>query len=283
LLVFLLLVGPTFGWKPPERLHPLDLAGGVAAAVGVIGVGLFLNKLVSTSTDRARLIEELERAQRELEASRSRDAELAVLQERERLARDLHDSLGHSLVTVAVQLEAAQRLVASDPARAASLLGEMRTLTKLSMEQLRRSLAGLRAPGLGDRPLKQALQSACDDARRRSGLGIGCHIDSAADQLPPEVAEALWRGGQEALANVERHARATEASLRLGLKPDAVVLEVRDNGSGLPPGADSKPLHYGLRGLRERAEGLGGTLSLKPGEPKGTLLEMRIPLIQPRA
>ncbi|HWI59663.1 MAG TPA: sensor histidine kinase, partial [Bacillota bacterium] len=227
----------------------------------------------------ARLIQELKAARKEVELARQRDAELAVLRERERLARDLHDSLGHGLVTLTVQLEAAQRLYAVDPARASALLEEMKQLTRTSMEQLRRSLAGLRAPGLGERPLSQALCALGQEVAERTGLTVDCQVPTAADTLPPAVAEALWRVTQEGLANIEKHAQAQTAQISLLLELRQVRLRVRDDGRGLPAEAEAKPGHYGLRGLRERIEGLGGEFTISPAQPHGTLLEARIPLI----
>jgi signal transduction histidine kinase len=268
-----------FGWSGLTRLSAwewITLTGGLVAWTGL---ALFLHRALATSAERGKLILELEAAKRELELARERDAELAVLQERERLARDLHDSLGHSLVTLTVQLEAAQRLAASDPARAAALLVEMQKLTRSSMEDLRRSLANLRAAGLGDRPLTEALRTLCDDARRRSDTNLECALAEGANQLPPRVAEAVWRVAQESLMNAEKHARASRIQVDLKLDPKEVILLVRDDGTGLPPGAEAKPGHYGLRGLRERVEGLGGTFTGRSPENMGTLIEARIPLI----
>jgi len=218
-----------FGWS--------DLAGWSAGRwfdvifpiATLVALVLFVGRIVVTSGERGQLILELKAAKRELEAARDREVELAALRERERLARDLHDSLGHSLATLTVQLEAAQRLLATDPARAATVVGEMQKLTRSSMEDLRRSLANLRAPGLGDRPLAGALRALCDEVRSRLGGGVECQVDGGAD--------------------------------------------------GLPPDAEYKPGHYGLRGMRERVEGLGGTLTLTARESKGTLVEARVPLI----
>jgi len=117
---------------------------------------LFIFGIARTSRQRAGLIQKLEAAQKELEAARQQDAELATLRERERLARDLHDSLGHSLVALSVQLEAIQRLYKVDPERASAQVDELKNLTRASMDELRRSLAGLRAPGLGERNLREA-------------------------------------------------------------------------------------------------------------------------------
>jgi signal transduction histidine kinase len=195
------------------------------------------------------------------------------------MARDLHDSLGHSLVTVTVQLEAAQRLLPTDPARAAALVTDMQKLTRAAMEDLRRSLANLRAHGLGDRPLAGTLRLLGEEIAKRSGLNIECHLGDHTDRLPPAVAEVLWRVAQEGLTNVEKHARARHARVSLSLEPTEVRLQVSDNGVGLRPDAEETPGHYGLRGMRERVEGLGGTFTVAPAGSQGTLIEVRIPVI----
>jgi signal transduction histidine kinase len=240
---------------------------------------LFLGRIVAASSERGKLITELQAAKQALELARDREIELAALRERERLARDLHDTLGHALVTLTVQLEAAQRLQAADPARVPTLLAELQKLTRSSMDGLRRSLANLRTSGLGDRPLAGSLQTLCAEAGRRFGAAVDCRVAEGADALPPAVAEVLWRVVQEGLTNVERHAHAQQVAVNLTLPSKEVVLRVSDDGVGLPPGAEDKPGHYGLRGLRERVEGLGGTFGLTSAEPRGTLMEARIPLI----
>jgi len=242
-------------------------------------MGLFIKRIDDISKRRAELIRELEAAKRELVLARQREGELATLRERERLARDLHDNLGHSLVTMTVQLEAAQRLLSVDSARAAVALEEMKTLSRTSMESLRRSLDNLRAPGLGDKPLSQALQSLCEEASRRIGLTIDCQIAEGADGLPPAVAEALWHVAQEGLTNVQKHAQAQHAAVSFSLQPQLIVLRVSDDGVGLQPDAERMPGHYGLRGMRERVEGVGGTFLLTTATPRGSIVQARVPLI----
>jgi signal transduction histidine kinase len=242
-------------------------------------LGLFIRHLADTSNERGRLIVELQNAQRELELARERELELAALRERERLARDLHDTLGHSLVTLTVQLEAAQRLQTADPARVATLLAEMQKLTRSSMEDLRRSLANLRTSGLGDRPLTESLRTLCAEAGKRFGATIDCQVAEGADALPPAVAEVLWRVAQEGLTNIEKHAHAHHVEVNLALPSKEVALRVSDDGAGLSRGAEDKPGHYGLRGLRERVEGLGGAFTVAPAGTSGTCIEARIPVI----
>lgn len=240
-------------------------------------MGLFIYRISATSTERARLIRELRAAQEELERAHQREAELAVLRERERLARDLHDNLGHTLVALSVQLEAVQRLYKVDPARAETQVEQMKALTRSSMDALRRSLAGLRAPGLGDQPLGAALQALCVDAGQRAGFSVNCQVDAGAADLAPPVAEVLWTAALEALTNVEKHAGARRVEVRLAVEPRGVLLRVADDGRGLPAEADRQPGHFGLRGMRERIEGLGGTLTVT-GDA-GTCVEARVPLI----
>lgn len=251
----------------------------LAQLVPMAALVLFVGRMVVTSTERGMLIMELEAAKRELEQARDREIELAALRERERLARDLHDNLGHSLVTLTVQLEAAQRLQVADPARVTALLTEMQGLTRSSMEDLRRSLANLRAAGLGDRSLTEALKTLCADAGKRFGAVIDCQISGGVELMPPAVAEVLWRVAQEGLTNVEKHAHSQRVEINLTVQSREVVLRVCDDGVGLPSNAEDKPGHYGLRGLRERVEGLGGSFKVAPTVKSGTEILARIPVI----
>ncbi len=278
-VVFLVYLPTKIGWARLAQVGPREWLSYLALVIGWSALGLFLHKLATTSAERAALIIKLEAAQQELELARARDAELAALRERERLARDLHDSLGHGLVTLTVQLEAAQRLYAVDPARASAVLDEMKALTRTSMEQLRRSLAGLRAPGLGERPLAKAIGELCAEVGGRAGCKVDYHAPAETAPSPPAVAEALWRTAQEALANVEKHSRAKTVGVTLALGSCEAAVCVRDDGIGLPDEAEGQPGHYGLRGLRERVEGLGGAFTAGRSHPNGTVIEARIPLI----
>jgi len=267
------------GWG---RLAKWDAGDWFSESFGVVGwflLAFFIGRTINTNIQRGRLILELQATKRELELARERELELAALRERERLARDLHDTLGHSLVTLTVQLEAAQRLQTADPARVATLLAEMQKLTRSSMEDLRRSLANLRTSGLGDRPLTESLRTLCAEAAKRFGAAIDCQVAEGADALPPAVAEVLWRVAQEGLTNIEKHAHAHRVQVNLTMQPKEVALRMGDDGSGPPPRAEEKPGHYGLRGLRERVEGLGGTFTVAPAGTSGTVIEARIPVI----
>ena len=247
--------------------------------LGGMTIFLFIYGIIRTSRERAKLITKLEFAQKELELAHQRDTELATLQERERLARDLHDSLGHALVAMSIQLEAIQRLYKVDPNKASAQVDELKDLTRASMDDLRRSLAGLRAPGLGERRLSEALQTLSVDTGQRAHLEIKCHVAEGANQLSPTQAETLWRVAQEALANIERHAAARTVELQLEIESNSARLSIKDDGLGLPPDAEKQPGHYGLRGMRERVEGLGGELTFTSNGNGGTCVNVKLPIL----
>lgn len=268
------------------RLQDIEtdaLVGAGSIWLFAVGFYLVLYYVMRTSSERGRLIAKLEAAHRELERSRERDVELAVLRERERIARDVHDSLGHALVALNVQLEATQRLYRVDPQSAGEQMEAMKALVRENMATLRRTIAGLRAPVLGNRPLRQALHEHCLTVSRRTGMTVSCRVDEAADYLPLTLAETIWAVAQEALTNVEKHAHAGQAEVELTVAEAEVCLRVRDDGIGLPDDACKRPEHYGLRGMRERVEGLGGVLSLHTGHNSagsGTVVQATLPLVR---
>jgi signal transduction histidine kinase len=239
----------------------------------------FVALLARANEERARLIAELQAAKQVLEAVHRQEVELVALRERERLARDLHDSLGHTLVTLAVQLEAVQRLYPVNPEGASTQIDQMKTLTRSSMEALRHTLAGLRTLALNQRPLVKAMTDLSAETSQRTGLEITYQVDREVDQLSPAMAEALWRVTQEALMNVEKHAAARHVQIELHLQPEAVTLRVTDDGIGLRTNLTNRPGHYGLRGMHERIEGLGGILTVGNNGQAGTVVEACLPLI----
>ena len=297
--VVYLYIGQMFGMLRLRIALPVSIAlglftvftmtgwrfGGESTQNVLVGLGywafllvfmVYINQLIRTSQERAQLINELKTAQLELEAAQQQKEELAVLRERERLARDLHDSLGHALVAISVQLEAIQRLYKVDAQQASTQVDELKALTRASMEDLRRSIAGLRAAGLGERPLCQTLQGDCVEFGVRSGVEIDCRVDPRLDGVRPGLAETVWRVVQEALTNVEKHAEASKVSVAVDVDHQEVHLRIADDGVGVPQDAESKTDCFGLRGMRERVEAQGGSLVLDNVE-EGTLVEVMLP------
>jgi two-component system sensor histidine kinase UhpB len=153
----------------------------------------------------------------------------------------------------------------------------LKGVTRAAMDELRRSLAGLRAPGLGERTLAEALRALSVETGLRTGLDVACHIAGDAQRISPPVAEALWRTAQEALTNVARHAQARHVDVRLEVSPTAAMLRVSDDGHGLANGAEPGPARYGLQGLRERLAGVGGELQVH--SDGGVTVEARVPMV----
>ena len=188
--------------------------------------------------------------------------EHALVAERERVARDVHDVLGHSLTVVAVKAELAERLVDLDPERAKAELAEIQTLSRQALAEIRATVGGLRAARLGDEIVSARGALA--------GAGIAAHLPdeaSAVDVVDPRHRTVLAWVLREAVTNVVRHSDADECWVEL----EGNRLVVRDDGRGL----GERPEGNGVRGIRERVEAAGGRLSLTTGdEGHGTVLEV---------
>lgn len=245
----------------------------------LIVLAAFVGLMFGEHYRREALIAELRRAKDDLERYATQAEELAALRERTRLAREMHDSLGHALVVVNVKLEAAQRLYARDAARGDAELQATRALVRETMGELRRSLADLRAPLPDHQNLPDALERLASELRARSSIAVTARAPEALAPIPPPAAEALWRVAREALANAERHSGAGSVAIGLERANGTLVLRIADDGAGIAPGALNKPGHYGILGMRERVEALGGALHVGPRPGSGgTLVEARVPL-----
>ncbi|HET7799983.1 MAG TPA: sensor histidine kinase [Humibacillus xanthopallidus] len=188
--------------------------------------------------------------------------ELVLVAERERVARDVHDVLGHSLTVVTVKAELAERLVDLDPARAKAELAEIQALSRQALAEIRATVGGLRVARLGDE-----IASA---AGALAGAGIEAHLpvgEHAVDVVDPRHRTVLAWVLREAVTNVVRHSDADECWVEL----EGNRLVVRDDGRGL----EGRPEGNGIRGIRERVEAAGGRLSLTTGDAgHGTVLEV---------
>src|SRR6185437_4891486 len=174
--------------------------------------------------------QKLAEAHQQLEESATRDRELAVLRERERLARELHDTLGHSLALMTVKLEAAQRLRAKDPARADHEVAATQAVARGALAEMREALANLRAPMLAREPLGELLSQRAHELAAYTGWSVEDDISVNAGALDEQAYETLLRVGLEALTNAEHHARARTVRLELKRECDVVVLRVIDDG-----------------------------------------------------
>jgi signal transduction histidine kinase len=203
---------------------------------------------------------------------------LAVIEERNRLAREMHDTLGHRLTVAAVQLEGAQRLCNQDPDRAANMVGTVREQVKEALSELRGTVATLRAPVEVDLALRSSLRRLARAFEEATGLTVNLTLPEEMSHLPREQRLALYRGGQEALTNVQRHAGASQVWLTLMDQDEQVVLLMSDDGVGFP-GGPAKATSFGLRGLKERVEQLGGSIVLEARAGGGAQLRLSLPIV----
>lgn len=205
-------------------------------------------------------------ANRELEAARDELARLAVAEERLRIARDLHDLLGHTLSVIALKSELAAKLVDRDPERARGELDEVQEVTRHALAEVREAVHGYR---------RLALADAVDGARTAlAAAGIDCRVEGGAGTLPDEVEDVLAWAVREATTNVVRHSDARTCSITLQSTDGAVELEVADDGTTRPAGGGGA----GLRGLAERAEKLRGTLEVGARRAGGFRVKLTVPL-----
>jgi len=191
---------------------------------------------------------------------------LAVSRERNRLARELRDTLAHSLAALSVQLEALRTLAVHEPAAVQDALNDVTTLARNGLEESRQAIQALRTDPLKTLGLVGALRSTLQAFQARTGVQANLTVAGQEPDMMDEEAQALFRTADEALINVERHAAAQQVTMRLAFGSDRIDLVLRDDGVGFDPAAVD-PDRYGLTGIRERAAMIGAALKVnsRPG------------------
>ena len=218
---------------------------------------------------------QLAEANERLSAYAVQAEELATTQERNRLAREIHDNLGHFLTVANVQIKAAQAVMDRDPARAQLALDRAAQLTQDGLAAVRQSVAALRESPLGNAPLTDAVAALVAETQA-AGIVVELAVAGAPRPLDPRAELTLYRAAQEGLTNVRKHARASRVDVRLDYSdPAAVSLSLQDNGLGGEPAATTSG--FGLLGLGERARQLGGHLALETTPGHGFSLTLTLP------
>jgi signal transduction histidine kinase len=244
-----------------------------------LNLQLYIVFAALTTCCLAAIVSERRRAALELAESQRREGERAAL-ERQRIARDLHDSVSQSLFSTTLHVRTVQRALELERLDATGPLGEELTeigqLTRGALAEMRALIFELQPGALAEEGLVAALakQAAALSARER----LAIQVDGPDQRLPlgPEAEEQLYRVGQEALANVVKHARATSATVRIAATATTVSIEVNDDGRGFDPAAVGRE-HFGLRSMRGRVADLGGRLEITSTPGHGTALRVEIP------
>jgi signal transduction histidine kinase len=213
-----------------------------------------------------------------------RSRQVAILEERNRLAREIHDALAQGLTGIIVQLEAMGRLAQRRPEQALASLQRAKDLARRSLQEARRSVLGLRPRSLEDMTLTEALQARVEAIHNDGGVQASFGISGSRRILSPDVELNLFRISQEALINVQRHACAQTVHVQLDYGHAHVRLIVEDDGRGLPEmgengpaQAEGGPRSFGLTGMRERATLLGGQMIVTSHPGQGTRIEVIVP------
>ncbi|WP_204104681.1 MULTISPECIES: sensor histidine kinase [Spirulina sp. CCY15215] len=205
----------------------------------------------------------------------------ATLQERTRIAREMHDSVGHSLTAQSIQLENAALYFAQNPEKARYHLTEAQRLNKEALTDVRQSVASLRNPPLQGRSLDLALKKLIREFQQTTQIEVisQCRglVSKPSKPLHPEIQTVLYRVVQEALTNITKHSQADRVELEISSSAIAIDLEIKDNGTGFEPCENTTG--FGLQGMQERVEALGGRFSLHSQPGLGCQICINIPAI----
>jgi two-component system NarL family sensor kinase len=223
-------------------------------------------------------------------------ARLATIEERNRLAREIHDTLAQGLAAITLQLETADALAETRPERAHTAIQKALTLARRNLEEARRSVMDLRAAPLQDRTLPEALAALANGEAPESPVALAQQMGDTASSspvvqytytpladfpvLPARVEAGIYRIAQEALANARRHASARQIEMTLGADENQVHLMIQDDGVGFDPDtvvSSSGEEHFGLASMSERARILGGTICIQSEPGAGTYIYVSAP------
>ena len=266
----------SMGGYPTQGAQVVGIMALLTMCVLTVQVVSFVRESVARR-EAAALLAELRDASVAL-GGYAEDVEHAALaNERQRMARELHDTLAQGLVGVALQLEAADSYLGADGApKARTILRQALGRARETLAEARQAIDGLRAPEAGT-PLEEALQR--EASRFSAATGVHCVLEvGLPGEISPDIAEQLHRVVTEALTNVARHARAEHVEVVVSRSSASIAVRVVDDGIGFGPVASNDGEgHYGLLGLEERARALDGSFAVESVPGEGTSLRFEIP------
>jgi len=270
-LLLLLGVGPEVGL-------PLILIYGVTYFLFAVFIAI-IREAEAARTESQEQQAELQSAYRQLQSYTMQAEELAVVEERNRLARNLHDSVTQTIFSMRLTAEAARMLLDREPTRVAAELDKLQTLAKSALTEMRSLIFHLRPTAVTELGLVPALRHHVMNLERHYGLKVNLQV-SGEPHLPELEAQRLFRICQEALNNVVKHAHTNKACLTLRFDDQRVSLQVEDQGTGFDPKSLSTAEdHVGLAGLQERVDAMGGLLTIESHPGQGTRVMVEVTLI----
>ncbi|MFJ9694531.1 sensor histidine kinase [Kitasatospora sp. NPDC101183] len=265
------------------HLHGFSFAASIGPALGAAvatATVLGYQALYRESEERRRLIDELTATRADLDAAHHT---AGVLAERERLAREIHDTLAQSLSSIQLLLRAAQRALPERTDAASGYVEQARQAAQDNLDEARRFVRALTPPALDGDPLPVALERLCATTTAHSGLAVHLHVSGEPVRLPVPQEVALLRIAQSALGNTVQHAGASHAEVTLSYMEGEVALDVFDDGAGFDPAAVAGRTGggdggFGLPSMRARARALGGSFTVESAPGEGTALAVQLPL-----
>lgn len=257
---------------PDEQIH---FGMHIVAETLVFGLGIFfVLQLTNKLLVERQMRQNLANAHQQLQKYSLKLEELTTVQERNRIARDIHDSLGHALTSLNIQMQTAVRLWKKDPVQAHTFLAQAQQLGKAAMQEVRKSISTLKEDVEEEISLETKIETLADDFRKGTGLAI-CTNVRRCGSVPLPVAKTIYRIVQESLTNIFKHAQATKVQIQLGSTDEVVYLSVEDDGKGIA----LKQNHsgFGLQGMQGRVAAVQGHFQLKTSPEKGCRIEVEIP------
>lgn len=277
-VVFFSLAATTFelmltAFNPIEnRNFTVYLFIAIVRTISFIAVGFFISFLVSRLREQR---ESLREANANLTHYASTLEQLTVSRERNRLARELHDTLAHSLTAISISLETAKAYFDINPAETRELIDTSLEATRKGVDETRRALKALRSSDLVDMGLRLAIKKAAESAAARFGLDLELDLQDPMPSLSPDVEQTILRVTQEAIENLTKHSRAKKFSIQLSSN-EHTRLVVQDDGVGFDVRSREASGHFGLVGMRERAQLAGGKIKIESDKGKGTRVVLTI-------
>lgn len=254
-----------------ERLRFILVGYGLLFGLSLVFVLLLMNAAIAERQSR----EQRDVALQQLQQYALRIEDQATLQERNRIAREIHDSLGHSLTALNLQLETVLKLAQSQPDKAQSFLAQAKQLASQALREVRQSVSTMRSDALLGQSLPDAIATLTTQFQASTGVLPICQINLVRS-VPSEINTAVYRILQESLTNISKYAFATEVKIELRATTDELYLSIRDNGKGF--NLKQNTTGFGLQSMRDRTTALGGTFNIDSSPQSGCRITVKIPL-----